>query len=97
MNVRYSPRATADLVAIADYLTERNRLAARAVEAAIRNTVDLLSEFPGSGRMVTQHSNVRVMPVPRYPYLVFYRGGADGVLVLHIRHGARAPVEPESL
>ena len=29
MKVRYSPRATADIIAIADYLTERNRPAER--------------------------------------------------------------------
>lgn len=97
MKVRYSPRATADIVAIADYLTERNRVAARAVEAAIRKTIDLLGEFPGSGRILKQRSSVRVMPVLRYPYLVFYRIGADEVLIVHIRHGARAPVKPESL
>jgi len=65
MKVRYSPRATDDIIAIADYLTERNRVAARAVEAAIRRTVDLVSEYPGSGRALTQRSNVRVMPVVR--------------------------------
>ena len=98
MKVRYSPRATADIIAIADYLTERNRVAARAVDAAIRRTAsDLLAEFPGSGRVLKQRSNVRVMPVIRYPYLVFYRISAGEVLIVHIRHGARAPVEPESL
>ena len=50
MSVRYSPRATNDLIAIADHLTERNPPAARAVEEAIRKTIDLLGEFSGSGR-----------------------------------------------
>jgi len=97
MKARYSPRATADIIAIADYLTERNRVAARAVEGAIRRAVDLLSEFPGSGRVLTQRSNVRVMPVVRYPYLIFYTANSNEVFILHVRHGARAPVKPEEL
>jgi toxin ParE1/3/4 len=97
MKVRYSPRATDDLIAIADYLTERNPPAARAVEAALRRTVDLLGEFPGSGRALTQRPGVRVMPLARYPYLIFYTASVDELCVLHIRHGARVPVEAEDL
>jgi toxin ParE1/3/4 len=99
MKARYSPRATADIIAIAiaDYLTERNRAAAHAVEGAIRRAIDLLSEFPGNGRVLTQRSNVRVIPVVRYPYLIFYTANSNEVLFLHIRHGARAPVKPEEL
>lgn len=97
MKVRFSPRATQDIIHIADYLAERNPTAARAVDAAIRRAVDLLGEFSGSGRALTQRLNVRVMPLARYPYLVFYTVAADEVLVLHIRHGARAPIGPEEL
>ena len=97
MKVRYSPRAIGDIIAVADYLAERNPVAARAVEAAIRKTIDLLGEFSGSGRALTQRPQVRVMPVARYPYLVFYAIRPDGLLVLHIRHGARMPVGPDDL
>jgi toxin ParE1/3/4 len=97
MNVRYSPRAADDLIAIADYLTDRNPPAARAVEAAIRRTVNLLGEFSGIGRALTQRPKVRVTPLARYPYLIFYTVAADELLILHIRHGARAPVEAADL
>ena len=97
MKVRYSPRATDDLIAIADYLAERNPVVARAVEARLRRTIDLLSEFPGSGRALTQRPSVRVIPLTRYPYLVFYTVSADELCILHIRHGARVPVEAGEL
>jgi toxin ParE1/3/4 len=97
MKVRFSPRATEDIIAIADYLRERNSSAARSVEATVRSTIDLLSEFSGSGRLLTQRRNVRVMPLARYPYLIFYTVSADELLILHIRHGARAPIGPEDL
>jgi plasmid stabilization system protein ParE len=94
MKVRFSPRATDDIVHIADYLTARNPVAAIAVESAIRRTIELLAEFSGSGRTLTQRQNVRVVPLVRYPYLIFYTVTADEVIILHIRHAARAPVEP---
>jgi toxin ParE1/3/4 len=97
MIVRYSPRASDDLIAIADYLTERNPAAALAVEGALRKTVDLLGKFTGSGRVLTQRPNVRVMPLTRYPYLIFYTVSGGELLVLHIRHGARAPLEAGDL
>ena len=97
MRVRYSPRANADIIGIADYLTERNPAVARAMEQAIRAAVDLIGEFSGAGRAVDQRPNVRVMPVRRYPYLIYYTVRAGELVILHIRHGARAPVKPEEL
>ena len=97
MKVRYSPRAVADLNGIADYLIERSPQGARAVEAAIRTTVSLVADFPGCGRVVAQRPEVRVIPVTRYPYLIFYTVTGDAVVVLHIRHGAREPAKPEDL
>jgi plasmid stabilization system protein ParE len=95
VKIRYTPRAINDIIAIADYLIERSPAGARAVETAIRRTVDLLGEFSGSGRVLTQRSHVRVMPVARYPYLVFYKVNIEDLLILHVRHGARAPVKDE--
>jgi plasmid stabilization system protein ParE len=97
MKPRYSTRATNDLIAIADYLIERSPAGARAVEAKIRATVDALCAFPGSGRPVRNRPQVRVMPVVRFPYLIFYTATAHELVVLHVRHGARDSVNPEEL
>lgn len=97
MKVRYSPRATADLVAIADYLGARTTQGAHAVERAIRATVTLIADFPGSGRVVGRRPSVRVIPVTRYPYLIFYTVSGDVVIVLHVRHSARKPADVEDL
>jgi toxin ParE1/3/4 len=97
MKVRYSPRATDDLISIADYLSERSPSGARNVEVALRKTIELLSEFSGGGRMLTQRPSVRVMPLVRYSYLIFYMVRGDEMLILHIRHAARAPVAPGEL
>jgi plasmid stabilization system protein ParE len=34
---------------------------------------------------------MRVMPLVRYPFKIFYRIVGDTVRVLHIRHAARRP------
>jgi toxin ParE1/3/4 len=97
MRVHYSPRAVADLTAIADFLVERSPQGARAVEVAIRATLALIADFPGCGRQLDQRESVRAIPVTRYPYLIFYTVAEERVVVLHIRHAARKPVDPEAL
>jgi toxin ParE1/3/4 len=97
VKVRYSPRAVADLNGIADYLIAHSPQGARAVEAAIRTTISLIADFPGCGRIVAERPEVRVIPVTRYPYLIFYIVTADTVVVLHIRHAAREPAAPDDL
>jgi plasmid stabilization system protein ParE len=95
--VRYSPRALADLGAIADFLVARSPQGARAVERAVYATLALVADFPGCGRALEQRPSVRVIPVTRYPYLIFYTVSDGFVVVLHIRHAARRPVDPEDL
>jgi toxin ParE1/3/4 len=94
VKVRYSRRAVADLNGIADYLITRSPQGTRAVEAAIRITISLVADFPRCGRIVAQRRDVRVIPVTRYPYLVFYTVTGDTAVVLHIRHATREPVAP---
>jgi len=38
---------------------------------------------------------VRVMPLGRYPYILFYTAAGDELIVLHIRHGSRKPPESD--
>jgi toxin ParE1/3/4 len=79
------------------YLTERSPSGAKSVADEIQATVDLLGRTPEMGRPFQQRLQVRVMPVVRYPYLIFYTVRGDILLVLHIRHGARAPLQPDEL
>jgi plasmid stabilization system protein ParE len=97
VKVRYSARAVSDLARIADYLIERSSQGARSVDRSIQRTIDLIAAFPGSGRTLEQRPPIRVMPVNRYPYLIFYTMRADEIVILHVRHGARAPIDPAQL
>jgi plasmid stabilization system protein ParE len=97
VKLHYSSRATRDLAEIAEYLTARSPKGALSVERRIRKTIDLISEFPGAGRSLDQRPAVRVIPLGRYPYLVFYALRDDEVVIPHVRHGAREPVDPDRL
>jgi toxin ParE1/3/4 len=97
VKVAYSPRAVTDLAEIGSYLAERSPPAAVRVERRIRALVDLIAYFPAIGRTLADRPSVRVMPVGSYPFLVFYQALDDELIILHIRHAAREPLDPNQL
>lgn len=96
MKVTYSRRSLRQLEVIHAYIDKRNPRAAREVMARIRELCERLGEFPGMGTQ-TDQIDVRMLPVVRYPYNIFYMilPQHDEVRILRIRHGARRP-EPLS-
>ena len=58
----------------------------------IRATIDRLGHFPFSAR-VAGRIGVRIKPVSRYPYLVFYAvdPAANELQILSVRHSAQDP------
>ena len=96
MKVSYSKSAVADLIAIADYIRDRNPRAADEVEKRIRASIGQLEVFPSIGRP-TDDPSIRMFSIVRYPYLVFYEVGVDEVVIHHIRHAHRKPLDPGDL
>ncbi|HYS47250.1 MAG TPA: type II toxin-antitoxin system RelE/ParE family toxin [Xanthobacteraceae bacterium] len=90
MRVRYTPRARGVLRMIIEYLVERNPVGAQNVKRAMERTVELIGQFPESGRRVSEHG-VRVLPVGRYPYLIYWTVESGEAWIVHIRHAARRP------
>jgi plasmid stabilization system protein ParE len=90
MRLRFTPRAVADLDAIADYLSERNPAAALRVRTAILRSLERLVAFPESGRRQSV-DRVRKLVVGAYPYLVYYTVDAlaGEIVVLTIQHPSR--------
>ena len=93
MNVVYAPRALRDLKGIAAYLMEHSPSGARNVLAAVKSSIDALAIFPEIGPAIDDAGHRR-FPVHRYPYAVLYRIAGDELLILHIRHTSRRPVDP---
>ena len=96
MKVRLDPRAVGDLDEIRAYLVERSPGGAERVRRHIAETLERLGDFPFLGRQ-TDEPGVRVLPLTRYPYLIFYAVLDETVAVLHVRHGAREPLDPHEL
>jgi toxin ParE1/3/4 len=90
MRLRFTPRATANLVEIADYLHARNPAAAKRVRAAIYGSLQSLLMFPRLGRRQSV-DGVRKLITRRYRYLVYYMIDAaeDEIVILSIRHPAQ--------
>lgn len=88
MNLRISPRAVADLEAIALYVATDNPRAALALIEAIERRLRQLCEHPYSGLLREDIApGVRHLVAGRY--LAFYRVTPETVEVLRILHGAR--------
>lgn len=51
--------------------------------------------MPESGLRLPQRPMVRVVPLVRYPFKIFYTVDRDTITILHIRHAARRPWEGE--
>jgi plasmid stabilization system protein ParE len=58
------------------------------VKRALRTTIDLIGQFPRSGRLSGEQS-VRVLPVGRHPDLVYWTAERGDVWIVHIRHAAQ--------
>jgi toxin ParE1/3/4 len=89
MKVVYTEDALRDLGAIADWLILHYPTVAPTVERRIRSVVAHIARWPESSRRVAERPGVRVAPLGRYPYKIFYRVTGDSVEILHVHHAAR--------
>lgn len=94
MRVRFTRPARADLIDIHRYIAKDDPNAADRVVAGIVERGLSLGSHPHSGRP-TDDEGIRVVPLPRFRYLVFYRIAADELQILHVRHMARRPWSEE--
>ena len=92
MKVEYSRRSLTDLRDIAAYYASSdNPTVGETVAARIREVVAGLELVPRSGRPVPDREGVRVAPLLRYPYNIFYAVLGETVRIVHIRHTSRRP------
>lgn len=92
MKVRYTQKALAQLEQVYFYIEAHDPKAAVRVKARIKRAIEHLARHPYSCR-VSAHPGIRVLPIVRYPYLVFYSVDepTQEVRILRVRHGARDP------
>ncbi|ACE99804.1 plasmid stabilization system [Rhodopseudomonas palustris TIE-1] len=95
MTVRFTRRATDDLREILDYLNARNPAAADRVRQPVAATVRLIADRPHIGLRNSRAPAQRSCLAGRYPYRVHYSVENAEVWIIHIRHSARRPVDPD--
>jgi toxin ParE1/3/4 len=90
MKLRFTQRATADLIVIADYIRVRNPVASLAVRDAILSSLQTLALYPEIGRRQTVEG-VRKFITRRYGYLIYYAVDQtnEEIAILTIQHPAR--------
>jgi toxin ParE1/3/4 len=97
VKVDYAPRSQTDLEEIAEYTRTRfGQTVAAALETYIRATVARIAAMPESGERIPKREGVRVVPLVRYPFRIFYSVGRDTATILHIRNTARRSWQDEN-
>ena len=91
MKVRYTRRALRQMADILDYIEARSPQGADNVSRRLQAVIRLLADHPEAGR-VTNKGNYRRIVASPYPYVIFYRSDAAGIVIHGVRHAARRPL-----
>jgi|SRR5206468_8727173 len=96
MRVRFSRRATNDLISIHEYLNARSPRGAASVMSAIYAAVEFIRRHPKAAELTRIHG-VRGKIVRKFRFKIFYREIAENDLIeiVHVRHGSRRPREED--
>jgi toxin ParE1/3/4 len=89
MRVVYTDEALHDLDDILKYIAAHFPTAYQSFELRLRTVELRIGQWSQSAQQVADRPGVRMVPLVRYPYKIFYRVTADTVQILHIRHTAR--------
>ncbi len=96
MKVVYTDEALNNLDGILAFIANNYPTIAAAFEKRLRTVVARIGAWPESAEQVAERPGVRVVPLIRYPYKIFYRITSEAVEILYIHHTARqAPWEGE--
>jgi plasmid stabilization system protein ParE len=86
---RWTAKATADLIAIGDYIAADKPEAARAWVEKLRKRATDAAATPLAGRIVPEFGCADLREVFVRSYRIVYRMIGDGIIVLTVFHGHR--------
>jgi toxin ParE1/3/4 len=89
LEVRWSPEATEDLEAIAEYIARDSEYYARAVVTEILSASRNAGDFPLIGRIVPEIGDENVRERFIYSYRLIYRIEPKRILIVAVIHGKR--------
>ena len=90
MKIRYTRRAIRQMSDILNYIEAHSPQGAEKVKRRLKAAIDLLADHPQSGRATNKGDLRRLLANP-YPYVIFYRADATGIVIHGVRHTARRP------
>ena len=89
MKVVYTDEALTDLDEILGYISSHYPAVYTLFERRLRTVEARIGAWPESAPEVAERPGVRVVPLIRYPYKIFYRVENEVVDILYIHHAAR--------
>ncbi|HEY1706873.1 MAG TPA: type II toxin-antitoxin system RelE/ParE family toxin [Rhizomicrobium sp.] len=89
MKAVFTPAALADLDDILSYTARHFPQQVKPLERRVRQTIERLEIWPLNARELANSAGVRVVPLLRYPFKIFYRIENDSIAILHVYHTAR--------
>ena len=89
MTLRFSEAALRDLDDIMVFIATHYPGSEAAFETRLRQSFARIERWPAGARAFPPREGVRVVPLIRYPYKIFYRANAGIIDILHIHHTAR--------
>jgi len=90
MKVVYTDEALRDLDEILAFIASNYPTIFAAFVMRLAAVTERIGRWPESAQEVEQRAGVRVVPLIRYPYKLFYRITINAVEILHIHHAARS-------
>jgi plasmid stabilization system protein ParE len=89
MKVVWTTAALADLDAVLTYTEENYPSLIEPLERRIGSVLARIAKWPTSAREVDERPGIRVVPLLRYPFRLFYRIENGTVEILHIHHASQ--------
>lgn len=94
MRVIYTEEALENLDGILGYISSNYPAVYEAFQSRLRSVINRIGDWPDSAQEVAERPGVRVVPLIRYPYKVFYRNTGQAIEILYIHHAARNEYAP---
>jgi plasmid stabilization system protein ParE len=89
MKVVFTGEALADLDGILAFIAANYSAIYEAFQIRFQSVLSRICDWPESAQEVADRPGVRVVPLIRYPYKVFYRNTGQVVEILYIHHVAQ--------
>lgn len=87
--IEWSPEATEDIEAIAEFISRDSIFYARAIVSKMLSVSRTLTDFPHAGRVVPELGDENIRERFVYSYRLVYRIEQQQILVVAVVHGKR--------